>query len=140
MLFRSVLAVIGNTVFATGSSLIQFVLGRAFAGAASGTFMPPAYATVASLDAEGKSERLGAMRGVDLAGFVTGPVIGGLLVGPLGLRWPFVFFAGSALVAMAIAQFPPIFQNPLIAGLYYVVAGIGWVLPAMPLIKWMAKT
>jgi hypothetical protein len=43
-----------------------------------------------------------------------------------------------ALVAMAIAQFPPIFENKLIAGLYYVVAGIGWVLPAMPLIKWMS--
>ena len=44
-----------------------------------------------------------------------------------------------ALTAMAIAQFPPIFQNPLIAGLYYFVAGIGWVLPAMPLVKWMSK-
>jgi predicted transporter len=44
-----------------------------------------------------------------------------------------------ALVAMAIAQFPPIFGNRLIAGLYYVVAGIGWVLPAMPLVKWMTR-
>jgi hypothetical protein len=44
-----------------------------------------------------------------------------------------------ALVAMAIAQFPPILQNPWIAGAYYVVAGIGWVLPAMPLIRWMSK-
>ena len=43
-----------------------------------------------------------------------------------------------ALVAMAIAQFPPIFQNPWIAAVYYVVAGIGWILPAMPLIKWMS--
>jgi hypothetical protein len=43
-----------------------------------------------------------------------------------------------ALLAMAIAQFPPIFNNRLIAGIYYVVAGIGWVLPAMPLIKWMS--
>ena len=42
-----------------------------------------------------------------------------------------------ALIAMAIAQFPPIFENKLIAGAYYLVAGIGWVLPAMPLIKWM---
>jgi hypothetical protein len=42
-----------------------------------------------------------------------------------------------ALLAMAIAQFPPIFENRLIAGLYYFVAGIGWVLPAMPLVKWM---
>ena len=44
-----------------------------------------------------------------------------------------------ALAAMAIAQFPPIFNNRLLAGIYYFVAGIGWVLPAMPLIKWMSK-
>ena len=44
-----------------------------------------------------------------------------------------------ALVAMAIAQFPPIFNSPWIAGAYYVIAGIGWVLPAMPLVKWMLK-
>jgi hypothetical protein len=43
-----------------------------------------------------------------------------------------------ALAAMALAQFPPIFENGLIAGLYYFVAGIGWVLPAMPLIRWMS--
>jgi hypothetical protein len=43
-----------------------------------------------------------------------------------------------ALVAMSIAQLPSIFNNPWIAGIYYVVAGIGWVLPAMPLIKWMS--
>lgn len=42
-----------------------------------------------------------------------------------------------ALVAMAVAQFPPIFNNAVLAGLYYVVAGVGWILPAMPLIKWM---
>jgi hypothetical protein len=44
-----------------------------------------------------------------------------------------------ALVAMAVAQFPPIFNNAWIAGAYYVIAGIGWVLPAMPLVKWMLK-
>jgi hypothetical protein len=44
-----------------------------------------------------------------------------------------------ALVAMAVAQFPPIFNSPWIAGAYYVVAGVGWVLPAMPLVKWMLK-
>ena len=44
-----------------------------------------------------------------------------------------------ALVAMAVAQFPPIFDNAWISTAYYVIAGIGWVLPAMPLIKWMSK-
>jgi predicted transporter len=43
-----------------------------------------------------------------------------------------------AMLAMAIAQFPAIFSNPLIAGIYYVLAGIGWIVPAMPLIKWMS--
>ena len=58
------------------------------------------------------------------------------LIGAFAL---FALVAIWALLAMAIAQFPPIFENRLIAGLYYVVAGIGWVLPAMPLIKWMSK-
>jgi Protein of unknown function (DUF2842) len=29
--------------------------------------------------------------------------------------------------------------NGWVAAIYYVVAGLGWVLPAMPLISWMAK-
>jgi hypothetical protein len=58
------------------------------------------------------------------------------LIGAVAL---FVLVICWALVAMAIAQFPPIFNNPWIAGIYYVVAGMGWVLPAMPLVKWMLK-
>jgi hypothetical protein len=27
----------------------------------------------------------------------------------------------------------------LVATIYYVVAGLGWVLPAMPLISWMSR-
>jgi hypothetical protein len=43
-----------------------------------------------------------------------------------------------SLLAMALAQYPPIFENHLLSSIYYVVAGIGWVLPAMPLIRWMS--
>jgi Protein of unknown function (DUF2842) len=43
-----------------------------------------------------------------------------------------------ALLAMAVAQFPVVKASPLGEMIYYVVAGLGWVLPAMPLIKWMA--
>jgi hypothetical protein len=43
-----------------------------------------------------------------------------------------------ALVAMAIAQFPAIKANGTIEAIYYVVAGLAWVLPAMPLIRWMS--
>ena len=44
-----------------------------------------------------------------------------------------------ALVAMAVAQPLLASANGLVAGLYYVVAGLGWVLPAMPLISWMSR-
>ncbi len=43
-----------------------------------------------------------------------------------------------ALVAMAIAQPALAAANSFLAALYYLVAGLGWVLPAMPLIKWMS--
>jgi len=43
-----------------------------------------------------------------------------------------------SLVAMAFAQFPVIKANGVVEALYYVIAGLGWVLPAMPLIRWMS--
>ena len=44
-----------------------------------------------------------------------------------------------ALVAMALAQSPVVKRNGLIEVIYYVVAGLGWVLPAMPLVRWMSR-
>jgi hypothetical protein len=44
-----------------------------------------------------------------------------------------------ALLAMAFAQFALRAASNLVAGLFYVVAGLGWVLPAMPLVSWMVK-
>jgi hypothetical protein len=44
-----------------------------------------------------------------------------------------------SLLAMAFAQFILASANSAVAMLYYVVAGLGWVLPAMPLISWMSK-
>jgi Protein of unknown function (DUF2842) len=44
-----------------------------------------------------------------------------------------------ALLAMAFAQFALRSASGLVAGLFYVVAGLGWVLPAMPLVAWMVR-
>jgi Protein of unknown function (DUF2842) len=44
-----------------------------------------------------------------------------------------------SLLAMALAQSVLTDINGFVAVLYYVVAGLGWLLPAMPLVKWMAK-
>jgi hypothetical protein len=43
------------------------------------------------------------------------------------------------LLAMALAQSVLTDINGLVAAVYYVVAGLGWVLPAMPLIGWMSR-
>ncbi|MFA6266437.1 MAG: DUF2842 domain-containing protein [Pseudolabrys sp.] len=44
-----------------------------------------------------------------------------------------------ALLAMALAQSALTDINGLVAAIYYLVAGLGWVLPAMPIIAWMSK-
>jgi type IV secretory pathway TrbD component len=43
------------------------------------------------------------------------------------------------LLAMALAQSVLTNINGFVATIYYIVAGLGWVLPAMPVISWMAK-
>jgi len=44
-----------------------------------------------------------------------------------------------ALLAMALAQSALTDISGWVATIYYVVAGLGWVLPAMPLISWMSR-
>jgi hypothetical protein len=44
-----------------------------------------------------------------------------------------------ALAAMALAQAPAIKASRALETIYYVIAGLGWVLPAMPLIRWMSR-
>ncbi|HTE77241.1 MAG TPA: DUF2842 domain-containing protein [Xanthobacteraceae bacterium] len=43
-----------------------------------------------------------------------------------------------ALIAMAVAQFPAIRDNTFLSVAYYVIAGLGWIVPAMPLVSWMS--
>ncbi|HZD92188.1 MAG TPA: DUF2842 domain-containing protein [Pseudolabrys sp.] len=44
-----------------------------------------------------------------------------------------------SLVAMTLAQSALTNINGWIAAIYYVVAGLGWVLPGMLLVRWMAR-
>jgi Protein of unknown function (DUF2842) len=44
-----------------------------------------------------------------------------------------------ALVAMALAQTPAIHDSTALSIAYYVIAGLGWVLPAMPIVSWMSR-
>lgn len=58
------------------------------------------------------------------------------LIGTVALL---VLIALWALLAMALAQFALRSASEIVVALYYVIAGLGWVLPAMPLVAWMQK-
>ncbi|MBV8925808.1 MAG: DUF2842 domain-containing protein [Bradyrhizobium sp.] len=44
-----------------------------------------------------------------------------------------------ALTAMAVAQVPWLERSGLLQAIFYVAAGMGWVLPAMPIVSWMSR-
>ncbi len=58
----------------------------------------------------------------------------------IGMIATICFVTVYALVAMAMAQSRIIQEAPgVLQGLYYVVLGLAWILPLMPLIRWMEK-
>lgn len=44
-----------------------------------------------------------------------------------------------ALMGMVVAQAPWLANSGLLQAVFYVVAGLGWVLPAMPIVSWMLR-
>ena len=50
-----------------------------------------------------------------------------------------VLVAVWSLLGMTVAQTPWLAASGLYQAIFYVVAGIGWVLPAMPIISWMSR-
>jgi hypothetical protein len=58
------------------------------------------------------------------------------LIGAIAL---IVLVTAWSLIAMALAQLPIIKANGLVEVIYYVLAGLGWVLPGMLLVKWMSR-
>ena len=51
-----------------------------------------------------------------------------------------VFVIAYALIAMALAQARAIQESgKILQALFFAVLGIGWIVPLMPLIRWMEK-
>src|SRR3954452_12873975 len=44
-----------------------------------------------------------------------------------------------SLLGMTLAQTPWLAASGLYQAMFYVVAGIGWVVPAMPIVSWMSR-
>lgn len=96
------LASIGSVIFALGDSLTIFIIGRGIVGASIGLTFPAVRALAAHLDDARSAERLGAVAGMEIAGFVSGPLIGSLIIGPYGLDATFLLFGALAVVAVFI--------------------------------------
>ena len=61
----------------------------------------------------------------------TRKLIGTIALFSLAIAW--------SLLAMALAQSVLTSISGFTAVIYYVIAGLGWVLPAMPIVSWMSK-
>ncbi|WOJ88971.1 DUF2842 domain-containing protein [Methylocapsa polymorpha] len=58
----------------------------------------------------------------------------------IGVNVTIGFVLFYALLAMALAQARPVQDAPgLVQALIYAALGLAWILPMMPLIKWMEK-
>jgi uncharacterized protein DUF2842 len=44
-----------------------------------------------------------------------------------------------SLMGMVVAQAPWLASSGKLQAVFYVVAGLGWVLPAMPIVSWMSR-
>lgn len=44
-----------------------------------------------------------------------------------------------AMMGMVLAQLPVIANSGALQFVYYAVVGMGWVLPAMPVVSWMLR-
>jgi Protein of unknown function (DUF2842) len=44
-----------------------------------------------------------------------------------------------SLTAMVVAQTPWLANSGVLQAVFYVIAGMGWVLPAMPIVSWMSR-
>lgn len=98
------LAVLGSLMFAASSSLPMLVLSRAIVGLSNSVYSPSSRAIAITMAGENEiGQRLGRLSGVELGGFVTGPVIGGFVVDTThNLRLPFLVCGCFALAGMAL--------------------------------------
>jgi MFS family permease len=101
------LAFLGSVLFAVSSTLPLLVLARAVVGVSNGLFAPASRAIAASIEPGRAAERIGTLSGVEFAGFIVGPLIGGVLVEPLGVRWPFALCGiGAGIGALVLSRLP----------------------------------
>ncbi len=96
-----VLGATGSALLGFGESLGQFIFARAVLGSSFGLVFPSVRALLANVDVSRRGLLLGRLAGIELLGFVLGPLVGGLMLDPFGLRTTFLVFAALNLLSLA---------------------------------------
>lgn len=105
---------VGSVLLGFGESLGQFIFARAVIGSSFGLVFPSVRALLANVDVSRRGMLLGRLAGVELLGFVLGPLVGGLMLDPAGIRNTFLFFAGLNLLSLVVVfprEFPKLTQT-----------------------------
>ena len=108
-MIRSGLAVLAVALFvmSVAEELWQFTVARALLGVGLGCLFPAIRRIVVVSDRENVGSNLGLLGSFDVAGFVVGPLLAGVLVALVGFRAPFVVLGcASALFVPFVARLP----------------------------------
>jgi MFS transporter, DHA1 family, multidrug resistance protein len=90
----AIIVALSSLLIATSGTYWHLLAYRAFGGFGSALFFNALLTHVVSLvGPERRGRAVGSLQGAFLFGISFGPIVGGLLAEPLGLRWPFVIYA-----------------------------------------------
>ena len=108
---------VGLLLVAVASHASVFIVGRAVMGLGIGAAYPAMRRSIALADPDNVGKNLGSLLSADVVGFLMGPAIAALLVGRIGIRWPFVIAAGLSAALLPISWRVPFGSaDPLAAG------------------------
>ena len=94
--------VAGLLLVASASTAPQFVGGRALMGLGIGAAYPAMRQSIAFADPGNIGKNLGGLMSFDVVGFLMGPAIAAVLVGHIGIRWPFVIAASLSAIFLPV--------------------------------------
>jgi MFS family permease len=90
----AIIVALSSLLIATSQTYWHLLAYRAFGGFGSALFFNALLTHVVRLvGPERRGRAVGSLQGAFLFGISFGPIVGGFLAEPLGLRWPFVIYA-----------------------------------------------
>jgi MFS family permease len=100
----ALIVALSSLLTAGAPSFLALLLLRAAGGFGSALFFNALLSLVVrSVPGDQRGRAVGLLQGAFMVGMAFGPSVGGLLAEPLGLRWPFVIYAGFCAAAGVVA-------------------------------------